>query len=160
MTPAQCAYAGALLAAFGAGWMVNGWRHEASAAELQAAAEHERAEAFRWVQSEQKRSAAAMALADTEALGRVRDVEQESDGLRACIAAGRGCGLRVQVARTPAKCGGMPEAGAPAGVGDRGVEEWAELSPAAGLRALDARDLSAEVVEALALCVSQWPGEK
>jgi len=149
--------AGALALAFGAGWVSNGWRLGEQAAELQLAAEHERAEAFRWVQSEQKRSAAAMAVADTHALAEVRREQEEADRLRACIDRGDGCGLRVRIVRTPAKCENVPEAGAAAGVGDRGGE-WAELDPAARTDYFALRGRLVAVEQALRLCVSQWPG--
>lgn len=156
MIPAR-AYlaAGALALAFGAGWVSNGWRLGEQAAELQLAAEHERAEAFRWVQSEQKRSAAAMALADTQAMGEIKGAQEKTDQLLGCIERGDGCGLRVRVVRTPAKCGPVPETGTAAGVGDRGGE-WAELDAAtrSSYRAL--RQRLPVVEQALKLCVSQW----
>lgn len=151
--------AGALALTFCAGWVGNGWRLGEQAAALQLAAEHERAEALRWVQFEQKRSAAAMAVADTEALVEVRREQEKADRLRACIDRGDGCGLRVRVVRAPAKCGNVPEAGAAAGVGDRGGE-WAELDPASRADYFALRTRLVTVEKALRLCVSQWPGSK
>lgn len=143
---------GALALSFGAGWLVNGWRHEAGAAALQTQAEHERAEAFRWAQSEQKRSAAAMAVADTQALAEVKREQEEADRLRGCIDRGAGCGLRVKVTR-PA-C--VPDPAAPAGVGDRGGE-WAELDPGSRQDYFALRARLATAQNALRLCVNTYP---
>ncbi len=140
--------AGALALSFGAGWIVNGWRHGAQA-------EHERAEAFRWVQSEQKRSAAAMAVADTQALAEVKREQEEADRLRGCIDRVAGCGLRVKVTR-PA-C--VPDPAAPAGVGDRSGE-WAELDPGSRQDYFALRERLATAQNALRLCVNTYPAPK
>lgn len=159
MIPAR-AYlaAGALALAFGAGWASNGWRMGEQAAQLQAAAEHERAEAFRWVAAEQKRSAAEMAVADTNALIEVRREQEKTDKLRDCIERGAGCGLRVKVVRTPAQCGNLPEAGAAAGVGDRGGE-WAELGRGTALDILRLESAVRVAQRALKLCVDRYPAD-
>lgn len=147
---------GALVLAFAVGWTANGWRAAAVIAGSVATAEHQRAEAFRWVAAEQNRSAQAMADADNQALKVVNDAEQETTRLQQCIDTGTGCGLRVRVVRTSAQCGQMPEAGAAAGVGDRGGE-WAELDPVARHGYYTLRKRLPEVEQALRLCVSQWP---
>lgn len=127
--------------------------HSNKAAQLQAAAEHERAEAFRWVAAEQTRSAAEMALADTNALIEVRREQEKTDQLRDCIERGAGCGLRVKVVR-PAAC--VPEADTAAGVGDRGGE-WAELDADARRDYLALRARLPVVEQALRLCVDRYP---
>ena len=149
MIPAR-AYlaAGALALAFGAGWLSNGWRLGEQAAELRAAAEHERAEAARLVIAEQQRAAESMAEADRTALEKIH----ENDRLASCIAAGNGCGLRVKVARSAC----VPETAAPASVGDRGGE-WAELDPGSRHDYLALRARLVTVEQALQLCVGQWP---
>lgn len=151
--------AGACLSAFFAGWSANGWRLGERAAQLEAAAERERAEAFRWVQSEQKRSAAAMAVADTNALAEVRREQEEADRLRACIDSGFGCGLRVKVTRATAKCADVPGAAASTGLGDRG-SEWAELDRNSQQAYFALRDRIPRLEQALKVCVGQWPGAK
>lgn len=135
------------------GWTTAGWRHDAATSRLQAAAEHERAEAFRWVAAEQKRSAATMAVEDARATGEVNHAKQETERLLGCIERGDGCGLRVRVVRTAAKCRELPEAGTTPGVGDRGGE-WAELDPAtrSSYRAL--RERLPVIEQALKVCVN------
>lgn len=151
MTPLPTALA--LAVAFFAGWFTNGWRLGEQIAQTEAAAEHERAEAFRWVAAEQKRSTAAMAVADTNALIEVRREQEKTDRLRDCIERGAGCGLRVKVAR-PAAC--VSEAGTAPGVGDRGGE-WAELDPDARRDYLALRARLPVVEQALKLCVDRYP---
>jgi hypothetical protein len=124
--------------------------HSNKAAQLQATAEHERAEAFRWVAAEQARSAADMALADTNALIEVR---RQNEKLLDCIERGGGCGLRVKVVR-PAAC--VPEADTATGVGDRGGE-WAELDADARRDYLALRARLPVVEQALKLCVDRYP---
>lgn len=124
--------------------------HSNKAAQLQATAEHERAEAFRWVAAEQTRSAADMALADTNAL---IEVKRQNEKLLDCIERGAGCGLRVKVVR-PAAC--MPEADTATGVGDRG-SEWAELDADARRDYLTLRARLPVVEQALKLCVDRYP---
>lgn len=146
------------------GWSANGWRlgeqiaqTETKAARAETAAEHERAEAFRWVAAEQNRSTEAMAEADRKATEEIAHAESETSRLERCIADGRGCGLRVRIVRSaPAKCDGVPEAGAAAGVGDRSGE-WAELSRGTALDILRLESAVRVAQEALKLCVAQWP---
>lgn len=138
-------------------WWFTDMAADAAASKLAAAAEHERAEAFRWVVSEQKRSAAAMAVEDARATGEIIHAKQETDRLLDCIERGAGCGLRIKVARAPAKCADVPEAGASAGVGDRGGE-WAELDGVTRQDYRALRDALKTRDEALKLCVGRWPG--
>lgn len=138
-------------------WWITDLAHTAKASSLQASAEHERAEAFRWVASEQKRSAASMAAEDARATGEINHAREQTDRLLDCIEHGAGCGLRIKVARAPAKCGAVPEASASAGVGDRSVE-WAELDGATRQDYRTLRDALKTRDEALKLCVGRWPG--
>lgn len=110
------------------GWTANGWRLGAEADQLALGAEHERAEAFRWVIAEQQRSTARMAEADKKATEELNHAEQEAGRFRDCIDRGIGCGLRVKVIRTAAQCGNVPETSSTAVMGDRGGE-WVELDP-------------------------------
>ena len=139
-----------------ASWWLTDLAADAAASKLQAAAEHERAEAFRWVTAEQTRSAAEMALADTNALIEVKREQEKTDQLRDCIERGAGCGLRVKVVRTAAQCGKLPEAGTPTGLGDRG-SEWAELDADARRDYLALRARLPVVEQALKLCVDRYP---
>lgn len=144
--------------AFAAGWVTNGWRLDERASSLQAVAEHERAEAFRWVVAEQKRSAAEMAIADTNALVEIRREQEKTDKLRDCIERGAGCGLRVKVVRPTAQCGNLPETGTAAGVGDRSGE-WAELDAHARRDYLTLRSRLPVIEQALKLCVDRYPAD-
>lgn len=136
-------------------WWMTDTYHSSKASRLALAAGHERAEAFRWVASEQKRSAAAMAVADTEALAEVRGVQEEAKRLLGCIDSGHGCGLRVKVVRSPAKCGELPETASAPGMGS-GSGEWAELDRAAQQAYFSIRERIPVIEQALRLCVSQW----
>lgn len=149
-------HGGALLLGAAAGWWFTDLAADAAASKLQAATQHERAEAFRWVAAEQKRSVAEMAVADTQALAEVRREQEETDKLRDCIERGNGCGLRVKVVRAATQCGNMPETGTPAGVGDRGGE-WAELDADARRDYLALRARLPIVEQALKLCVDRYP---
>lgn len=155
MTPPSwlVTHGGALVLGLLVGWFTNGWRLGEQIAQTEAIAEHERAEAFRWVAAEQARSAADMALTDTNALIEVRREQEKTDQLRDCIERGAGCGLRVKVIR-PAAC--VPEAGTVAGVGDRGGE-WAELDADARRDYLALRARLPVVEQALKLCVDRYP---
>lgn len=146
----------ALLLGTVTGWWFTDLAADAAASKLQAAIQHERAEAFRWVAAEQKRSAAEMAVADTRALSEIRREQEKTDQLRDCIERGAGCGLRVKVVRTPARCGNLPEAGTAAGLGDRGGE-WAELDPATRRDYYTLREQLAVVQRAAKLCVDRYP---
>lgn len=143
-------HGGALVLGLLVGWFTNDWRLGEQIALTEAAAEHERAEAFRWVAAEQTRSAAEMALADTNAL---MEVKRQNEKLLDCIERGAGCGLRVKVVRSAA-C--VPEAGAAAGMGDRGGE-WAELDADARRDYIALRARLPVVEQALKLCVDRYP---
>lgn len=155
MTPPSwlVTHGGALALGLLVGWFTNGWRLGEQIAQTEATAEHERAEAFRWVVAEQTRSAADMALADTNALIEVRREQEKIDQLRDCIERGAGCGLRVKVAR-PAAC--VSEADTATGVGDRGGE-WAELDRGTALRILRLESGIRVAEQALKLCVDRYP---
>jgi hypothetical protein len=155
MTPPSwlVTHGGALALGLLVGWVANGWRLGEQIAQIEATAEHERAEAFRWVAAEQTRSAAEMALADTNALVEVRREQEKTDQLRECIERGTGCGLRVKVTRSAA-C--VSAAGPSAGVGDRGGE-WAELDADARRDYLALRARLPVVEQALKLCVDRYP---
>lgn len=142
--------AGMLAAAFGAGWLANGWRLGQDAAQLQALGEHERAEAFRYVAAEQTRNAQALAALDAAAQERLTHAETDLARFERCIAAGAGCGLRVKIRPAPAS---LPAPGAAACVGDRdggAAELAADVGP-------DYRALRTGIVrleEALRVCIA------
>lgn len=158
MTPPSwiVTHGGALVLGAAVSWWFTDLYHSNKAAQLQATAEHERAEAFRWVIAEQNRSAADMALADTNALIEVKREQEKTDELRDCIDRGAGCGLRVKVVRAAAQCGDVSETDAAAGVGDRGGE-WAELDADARRDYLTLRARLPVVEQALRLCVDRYP---
>lgn len=165
MTPPSwvVTHGGALVLGLAVGWFSNGWRlgeqiaqTDARTARAETAAEHERAEAFRWVIAEQKRSAAEMAVADTNALIEVRREQEKADKLRDCIERGTGCGLRVRVVRPATQCGNLPEADTATGLGDRGGE-WAELDSDARRDYLALRARLPVIEQALKLCVDRYP---
>lgn len=158
MTPPSwvVTHGGAFIIGACASFWLTDLYHSNKAAQLQTTAEHERAEAFRWVIAEQKRSAAEMAVADTNALIEVRREQEKTDKLRDCIERGTGCGLRVKVVRPATQCGNMPEADTAARVGDRGGE-WAELDADARRDYLALRARLPVVEQALRLCVDRYP---
>lgn len=145
----------ALILGAAASWWFTDLAANAAASKLAAAAEHERAEAFRWVASEQKRSAAAMAVEDARATGEIKHAQEQTDRLLDCIDRGAGCGLRIKVARNPTKCGAVPEAGAAPSVGS-GSGEWAELDEESQQAYFALRERLPIVEQALKVCVSQW----
>lgn len=142
--------AGAIAAAFGAGWLANGWRLGQDAAQLQARAEHERAEAFRYMAAEQTRNAQALTALDAAAQRKLSDAETDLARFERCIAVGAGCGLRVKIRPVPAR---VPGSGAAACVGDRdggAAELAADVGP-------DYRALRTGIVrleEALRVCIA------
>ena len=132
------------IASFSAGALVNGWR----------LGEQMQAERNSWAASEQQRRAEADAralevwAADKHAQKEITDRENRLSEFERCIAAGRGCGLRVRI--KPAAC--VP-AGEAAGVG-AGAEQTAELDPAVRQ---DYRTLRTGIIrleQALKVCVS------
>jgi len=146
--------AAAVLAAVCAWWFTD-LAHEAKASRLEAAAESARAEAFRWVADEQKRSAEAMAKADSQALEEIANAQQENDRLKSCIDSGAGCGLRVKVTRSAAQCANVPGSVTSPGMGSRG-SEWAELDRDSQRAYFALRDKIPKLEEALKLCVSRY----
>lgn len=136
--------------AFGSGWAVNGWRLGEQIKATAEAAEKQRADAVRWAMTEQDRAAQAMRQQDTEAQQRIAEKNEQLSAFERCIADGRGCGLRVKVARCPAS---LPEAGAAASVGG-GSQQGAELADSVGP---DYRALRTGIVrleQALKVCVN------
>lgn len=145
-------YALAVLFAVGlaAGWSVNGWR----------LGEQMQAERNEWAESEQKRmdkertEADARALevwvADQNAQKEITERENRLSEFERCIAAGRGCGLRVKV--KPATCPNVP-AGEASGVGS-GAEQTAELAPELGPDYRTLRLGIGRLEEALRVCVA------
>lgn len=139
-----------LVLGFAAGWAVNGWRLGEQIKATAEAAEKQRADAVRWAMTEQDRAAQAMRQQDTEAQQRIAEKNEQLSAFERCIADGRGCGLRVKVARCPA---GVPEAGAAAGVGG-GSQQSVELADSVGP---DYRTLRTGIVrleQALKVCVN------
>lgn len=137
-------------ASLATGWTANGWRlGEQMQAERNewAAAEKARTDAERM---ESDARALELWAADARAQKEITDAEKKAADLERCIAAGRGCGLRVRVA--PRACPGVP-AGEVTGVG-AGAEQTAELDPAARQ---DYRTLRSGIIrleQALKVCVS------
>lgn len=123
------------IAALGAAlaWTVQGWRLGAELANLRAGHSDQVAEGQRQAREILERRHAAVAdlnernsRAEWAAYGGLRNAQVQDDGLRADVDAGRQR-LRVRAVCSAAG-GGMPSAGASAGVGD-GAR--AELDPAA-----------------------------
>lgn len=122
----QYALAAALAVAVATGWTANGWR----------LGEQMQAERNEWAQAEKARIDTARIEADNRALDtwaedqraqqEITQHETKLSELERCIAAGRGCGLRIRVAK-PATC--MPT-GEASGVGT-GTVETAELDESA-----------------------------
>ena len=138
------------IAAFSAGALVNGWR----------LGEQMQAERNAWAESEQKRmdkeraEAAARALevwvADQNAQKEITERENRLSEFERCIAAGRGCGLRVKV--KPAACPNVP-AGEASGVGS-GAVETAELDDSARSDYRTLRNGIERLEKALKVCVA------
>lgn len=140
-----------LLAAlcFGAGWKVQGWRLGEQMQEERnqwAAAEKARVDAER---IEADARALELWAADQHAQKEITEHETKLSELERCIAAGRGCGLRIRVAKPPA----CVSAGEAAGVG-AGAVEAAELDESArpAYRAL--RTGIVRLESALKVCIS------
>ena len=112
----------ALLAAFGAGWTVNGWRVGAKVDRIKAEQSAAVATANRSalvlqqrLHAEQESKAAELAAIDAAGQTRLRSAQDENDRLQRCIAAGT-CGLRVNVVRSACPAGSVPGAAAASGV--------------------------------------------
>lgn len=139
-------YALAVLFAVGlaAGWSANGWR----------LGEQMQAERNEWAAAEQQRRAESDAralevwVADQHAQKEITDRENRLSEFERCIAAGRGCGLRVRVKACPS----LP-AGEAAGVG-AGAEQTAELDDSARSDYRTLRSGIRRLEEALKVCVS------
>lgn len=122
----------ALLAAFGAGWAVNGWRVGAEVDRLKSEHAASVATANRSalvlqqrLDAERDRQAAELAAIDAAGQARLRSAQDENDRLQRCIADGT-CGLRVNVTRGACPAGTVPGA-APTSSVDSGA--GAELTP-------------------------------
>ena len=131
---------------------VQGWRYEAQIDRTEAAADKARVTAAQWVIDEQARSASVVRAADEQATGVVSNARKETEQLRDCIERGSGCGLRVKVVRSPAKCPNMPEAGTAASVGD-GSGEYAELDASSRRAYYTLRERIPILENALKVCV-------
>lgn len=146
----QYALAAIFAAGLASGWLANGWRlGQDMQEERNAWAESERQR----IESERKESdarALAVWAEDQRAQQEIAEREQKLLEFERCIAAGRGCGLRVRVVTKAASC--VP-AGEAAGVGS-GAVETAELAPELrpDYRAL--RTGIAELEQALKVCIA------
>lgn len=131
-------------ASLATGWIANGWR----------LGEQMQSERNEWSAAEQRRrdEADARALevwvADQHAQKEITNRENRLSEFERCIAAGRGCGLRVRVKACP----GVPT-GETAGVG-AGAEQTAELAPELGPDYRALRAGIGRLEEALKVCVS------
>lgn len=132
MIPAK-AYmaAGALVVAFGAGWLANGWRFEAKLSDLRSQYAADVATAARTALNAQRRLdderdalATRLAVIDTTETDKLKKARNETDRLQRCIDNGS-CGLRVRVIG-PACSGGL-QGPTPAGGVDSGA--GAALAP-------------------------------
>ena len=137
----QYAIIAVAIAAFSAGALVNGWRlGEQMQTERNEWAEQRRAEA--------DARALEVWAADQHAQKEITDRENRLSEFERCIAAGRGCGLRVRVKACP----GVPT-GEAAGVG-AGAEQTAELDDSARSDYRTLRTGIGRLEEALKVCVS------
>lgn len=135
MTP--YAIAAALALGLFAGWQANGWRYEAKIAE------RDKAE-----QAAKDQQALELWVADQHAQKEITDRENRLSEFERCIAAGRGCGLRVRVKACPS----LPS-GEASGVGS-GAEQTAELDDSARSDYRTLRLGIGRLEEALRVCVS------
>ena len=111
----------ALLAAFAAGWVAQGWRADAAlqtlrgqhARTLQAIADKTTA-AQEAVRRYEQTTAKALAELDQQKTQEIENARLETDRLRRCIAAGT-CGVRFKSAPTPGERAGGLGQDAPAG---------------------------------------------
>lgn len=132
------------IGAFSAGALINGWR----------LGEQMQSERNEWSAAEQRRrdEADARALevwvADQHAQKEITDRENRLSEFERCIAAGRGCGLRVRVKACP----GLP-AGEAARVG-AGAEQTAELDDSVRSDYRTLRNGIERLEKALKVCVA------
>ena len=140
----------ALALAFGAGWVVQGWRKDVQlqsqrtqhAKTLQTIAE-KTAAARDAVQKQERQMAAQLAELDKQKMEEINAAKSETNRLRRCIAAGT-CGVRLNSAASAASGRGAADASAP------GVDNAAPaLDAALQQRVLDLRDAIAEDSAAL-----------
>ena len=144
------AAATALLGAFAAGWVGQGWRLQAAldkkelthAQQLQAIAA-EATQARATVQKQERQMAAQLAELDKQKMEEINAAKSETNRLRRCIAAGT-CGVRLNSTAGAASSRGAADAAAP------GVDNAAPaLDAALQQRVLDLRDAIAEDSAAL-----------
>ena len=96
MNPRLLLAAGALLASFWCGWLVNGWRMDAEALEVAEQA----AEALRERTAERDALADRLRAANDQHAAKLKGSQDETNRLRDCLRSGT-CGLRIG-ARCPA----------------------------------------------------------
>ena len=140
----------ALALAFGAGWVVQGWRKDVQlqsqrtqhAKTLQAIAE-KTAAARDAVQKQERQMAAQLAELDKQKMEEINAAKSETNRLRRCIAAGT-CGVRLNSTAGAASSRGAADVATP------GVDNAAPaLDVALQQRVLDLRDAIAEDSAAL-----------
>ena len=140
----------ALALAFGAGWVVQGWRKDAQlqsqraqhAKTLQTIAE-KTAAARDAVQKQERQMAAQLAELDKQKMEEINAAQSETNRLRRCIAAGT-CGVRLNPTASAASGRGAADVATP------GMDNAAPaLDAALQQRVLDLRDAIAEDSAAL-----------
>ena len=140
----------ALALAFGAGWVVQGWRKDVQlqsqrtqhAKTLQTIAE-KTAAARDAVQKQERQMAAQLAELDKQKMEEINAAKSETNRLRRCIAAGT-CGVRLNSTAGAASSRGAADVATP------GVDNAAPaLDVALQQRVLDLRDAIAEDSAAL-----------
>ena len=125
-----------------AGWVAQGWRADAAMAQ----ARQQHAETLRDISEKSAAVAAAVRKAeqaantaineaDKAATKRIADAKQETDRLRACVAAGT-CGVRIKTVYVRDSSSGGSADTSSRTVGDAALELDAET----GLRVLDLRE--------------------
>ncbi len=141
LNPRLIAAALALLAAFFAGWVAQGWRKDAAlqelrdqhAAALQAIAD-KTATAQEAVRRYEQATAKNLAELDKQKTQEIADAQSETNRLRACITAGT-CGVRLNTTPGAATGGRSADVSTP-GVGDAAAALDADVQR----RVLDLRD--------------------
>lgn len=142
MNPRLLLAAGALLAAFACGWLVNGWRMDAEALEVAEQA----AKTLRERTAERDALAASLRAANDQHAAKLKGAQDETNRLRDCLRSGT-CGLRIG-----ARCPSAPETPAAAGV-DPGAR--AELDRAAESAYFALRDGIDRAAAQLAACQAE-----